>query len=228
MDELITRHSTIMDRYDPDKRVALIVDEWGTWHEPEPGTHPRFLYQQSTMRDALVAALTLDIFNRHCARVRGAQIAQTVNVLQAMALTEGERMVLTPTYHVFDLYQGHQDATSLPLDVRPDRYGLGDESIPTVSASASRNAAGGVLLTMSNLDPNRPHEVAAEIRGSGWSDANRPRLRGRVLTSDAMQAHNTFDDPHAVHIAPFDDARYDGGVLHARLPAMSVVAVQIG
>ena len=98
MDELVTRHSTIMDRYDPDNRVALIVDEWGTWHEPEPGTNPRFLYQQSTMRDALVAAVTLDIFNRHCARVRGAQIAQTVNVLQAMALTEGDRMVLTPTY----------------------------------------------------------------------------------------------------------------------------------
>ena len=227
MDELITRHSTIMDRYDPDNRVALIVDEWGTWHEPEPGTNPRFLYQQSTMRDALVAAVTLDIFNRHCARVRGAQIAQTVNVLQAMALTEGDRMVLTPTYHVFDLYQGHQEATSLPLDVRADRDGIGDEPIPAVSASASRDAAGGVLLTMSNLDPNQSHEVSAEIRGAGRSDANRPGVNGRILTADTMQAHNTFDDPHAVRIAPFDDARYAGGVLCAPLPAMSVVALEI-
>ena len=228
MDELITRHSTIMDRYDPDRRVALIVDEWGTWHEPEPGTHPRFLYQQSTMRDALVAAVTLDIFNRHCARVRGAQIAQTVNVLQAMALTEGERMLLTPTYHVFDLYQGHQDATSLPLDVRADPYGIRDESIPAVSASASRDATGRVLLTMSNLDPNRPHEVSAEIRGSGWSNASPPGVKGRILTADTMQAHNTFDDPYAARITPFDDVRYAGGMLQASLPAMSVVAVQIG
>ena len=227
MDELITRHSTIMDRYDPDNRVALIVDEWGTWHEPEPGTNPRFLYQQSTMRDALVAAVTLDIFNRHCARVRGAQIAQTVNVLQAMALTESDRMVLTPTYHVFDLYQGHQEATSLPLDMRADRYGIGDEPIPAVSASASRDAAGGVLLTMSNLDPNRSHEVSAEIRGAGWSDANRPGLQARILTADTMQLHNTFDNPHAVRIAPFDDARYADCVLRASLPAMSVVALEI-
>ena len=159
--------------------------------------------------------------------MRGAQIAQTVNVLQAMALTEGDRMVLTPTYHVFDLYQGHQDATSLPLDVRADRYGIGDESIPAVSASASRDAAGGVLLTMSNLDPNRPHEVVAEIRGAGWSDATRPGVSGRILTADTMQAHNTFDDPHAVRIAPFDGARYADGALRTSLPAMSVVALEL-
>ena len=116
--------------------------------------------------------------------MRGAQIAQTVNVLQAMALTEGERMLLTPTYDVFDLYQRHQDAPSLPLDVRADRYGLGDESIPAVSASASRDAAGSVRLTMSNIDPSRSHEVVAEVRGSGWSDANRPQVTGRVLMAD--------------------------------------------
>ena len=143
-----------------------------------------------------------------------------------MALTEGERMLLTPTYHVFDLYQGHQDATSLPLDVGAERYGIGDESIPAVSASASRDATGRVLLTMSNLDPSRPHEVSAEVRGPGWSDANGPAVSGRILTADTMQAHNTFDDPHAVRIAPFDDVRYASGMLHASLPAMSVVALQ--
>ena len=128
---------------------------------------------------------------------------------------------------MFDLYQGHQEATSLPLDVRADRDGIGDEPIPAVSASASRDAAGGVLLTMSNLDPNQSHEVSAEIRGAGWNDANRPGVNGRILTADTMQAHNTFEDPHAVRIAPFDDARYAGGVLCAPLPAMSVVALEI-
>ena len=137
-------------------------------------------------------------------------------------------MALTPTDHVFDLYRGHQDATSMPLDVRPDRYAIGDESIPAVSASASRDSSGGVLLTMRNLDLNRSQEVAAEVRGAGWSDAAGPRVAGRILTADIMQAYNTFDDPHAVDIAPFDDARYAGGMLRASLPAMSIVAMQIG
>ncbi len=120
MDELVRKHSTIMDKYDPDQKVALIVDEWGTWYDVEPGTHPRFLYQQNTMRDAIVAATTLDIFNKHCDRVRMANIAQTVNVLQAMVLTDKEKMLLTPTYHVFEMYAVHQDATMVPMDVQSE------------------------------------------------------------------------------------------------------------
>ena len=196
MDELITRHSTIMDRYDPDKRVALIVDEWGTWHEPEPGTNPRFLYQQSTMRDALVAALTLDIFNRHCARVRGAQIAQTVNVLQAMALTEGDRMVLTPTYHVFDLYRGHQDATSLPLDVRADRYGIGNESIPAVSASASRRC---------------------RRRRAADDEQPRPQPTARSRRRDPRLGMERCDPPRSEGQHP--DGGHHAGSQHLRRPA---------
>ena len=117
VDEMITRHSAIMDKYDPRKRVALIVGEWGTWHDPEPGSHPGFLYQQNTMRDALVAAASLDIFNKHADRVRRANIAQMVNVLQAMILTQGSQMLLTPTYHVFELYTVHHDAVLLPISV---------------------------------------------------------------------------------------------------------------
>src|SRR5260370_31445927 len=111
MDELVQRHSTIMDRYDPEKRVAMVVDEWGTWFDVEPGTNPGFLYQQNTIRDALVAGLSLNIFNNHAHRVHMANIAQTVNVLQAMVLTEGEKMLLTPAYHAFKMHKAHQGAT---------------------------------------------------------------------------------------------------------------------
>lgn len=223
MDELIRGHSAIMDQYDPEKKVALIVDEWGAWHQVEPGSNPGFLYQQNTLRDALVASVTLDIFNQHCERVRGAQIAQTINVLQAMALTEGEKMVLTPTYHVFDLYKGHQDATLVPIRIEGDRCGDGDISIPTVSASASRDSNGRLLLTMSNLDPNSSHEVSCEIRG-----ANVSTVAGRVLTADTMQAHNTFDAPDVVQPTEFNGAKLDGGTLSVSLPAKSVVALEIG
>lgn len=144
-DEMGRRHAAIMDRYDPQRRVALIVGEWGTWHDPEPGSRPGFLYQQNTMRDAFVAALSLDIFNRHAGRVRGANIAQAVNVLQAMILTEGDRLVLTPTYHVFAMYTAHHDAVLRPARVTgAGWYALGADSVPAVSASASRDRRGAV------------------------------------------------------------------------------------
>ena len=156
MDELITNHSAIMDHYDPEKHVELIVDEWGTWFAVEPGTNPRFLYQQNSMRDALVAALTLNIFNQHCERVTMANIAQTINVLQALILTEegSDRIVLTPTYHIFEMYKVHQDATLLPLDLSCEEYAYGDYRMPSLSASASKDAAGRVHLSICNLNPN--------------------------------------------------------------------------
>jgi alpha-N-arabinofuranosidase len=221
-EELVRRHATIMDRYDPAKRVAMIVDEWGTWHDVEPGTNPRFLYQQNTLRDALVAAVSLDIFNRHAERVRGAQIAQTINVLQAVALTQGEAMLLTPTYHVFDLYQGHQDATLVPLEMQSARYSLGDESMPAVSASASRNKAGGLLLTMSNLDPTTKQAVTCELRGAAFKT-----VTGRALSAQSMQAHNTFAAPNELRPEPFELARIEGATLTVSLPAKSIVALEI-
>ncbi|HKG91401.1 MAG TPA: alpha-L-arabinofuranosidase C-terminal domain-containing protein [Gemmatimonadaceae bacterium] len=222
-DELLTRHSTIMDRYDPAKRVWLIVGEWGTWHEGEPGSNPGFLYQQNSLRDAVAAALSLDIFNRHADRVRMANIAQTVNVLQAMILTRGEQMILTPTYHVFEFYTVHHDAVLLPTRFDAGRYERGGWSAPAVSATASRDRAGRIHLTMTNVDPTQPRTVAATIRGQRVSAV----AGGRILTAEQMGAHNTFEQPNAVRPAPFAGATLAGETLTVRLPPKSIVVLEL-
>ncbi len=222
VDELLERHSAIMDRYDPEKRVALIVGEWGTWHEQEPGSTPGFLYQQNTLRDALVAAIHLNIFNNRADRVRMANIAQTVNVLQAMILTRGDQMILTPTYHVFDFYTVHHDATLLPISLDAGTYTYEGESIPAVTASASRNDQGTIHLTLSNLDPNQPRTIDTEIRGAAPS-----RVSGRILTADSITAHNTFETPDAVAPAPFEGARLQGNRLTITLPPRSLVVLAL-
>jgi alpha-N-arabinofuranosidase len=222
-DELLTRHSTIMDRYDPARRVSLIVGEWGTWHEGEPGSNPGFLYQQNTLRDALAASVSLDVFNRHARRVRMANIAQTVNVLQAMVLTEGDRMVLTPTYHVFDFYTVHHDAVLLPIHVASaGRYAFDGDSVPALSASASRDRQGVVHVTMSNLDPNQARTVETELRGMTARAAT-----GRILTAPSITSLNTFEQPDAVRPAPFDGARVADGRLTVTLPPRSVVVLEL-
>ena len=222
MDELIVRHSAIMDQYDPEKRVGLMVDEWGAWHEVEPGTNPRFLYQQNTLRDALVASITLDIFNRHCERVTMANIAQTVNVLQAMVLTEGEKMLLTPTCHVFEMYKVHHDALLLPLDLQCEQYRCGEESIPALSASATRDDGGSIHITLSNLDPQKDAELACELRGVQVQN-----VMGRILTAGAINAHNTFEQPEAVHPVPFEEVTLNRGTLALKMPAKSVVVLEL-
>jgi len=223
IDELVTRHAAIMDKYDPRKRVALIVGEWGMWHDVEPGTNPGFLYQQNSMRDALVAALSLDIFNRHADRVRGANIAQMINVLQSMVLTRGPQMIVTPTYHVFEMYTVHHDAVLLPLStLDAGWYAFGGDSIPAVSGSASRDGRGVVHLTMSNLDPTRARQVSIELRGT-----NATRVGGRVLTAPAITTYNTFEQPDVVRPAPFTDARISSGRLTLTLPAHSVVVLAL-
>jgi alpha-N-arabinofuranosidase len=224
MDELIINHSAIMDRYDPEKRVGLIVDEWGTWYAAEPGTHPRFLYQQNSLRDALVAALTLNIFNRHCERVTMANIAQTINVLQALILTESgsDRIILTPTYHVFDMYKVHQDATLLPLNLRCDDYTYGEHTIASLSGSASRDKAGRVHLSLCNLNPNQSADVRCELRGMALN-----AIRGRILTADRMNAHNTFDAPEQVRPDEFQGATIQDNQFTVTLPARSVVVLEL-
>jgi len=205
MDELVRRHSTIMDEYDPAKKVALIVDEWGTWYAVEPGTHPRFLYQQNTLRDAIVAATTFDIFNKYCDRVRMANIAQTVNVLQAMILTQKGKMLLTPSYHVFEMYAVHQDATLVPVDVQSERYEYAGYSVPAVSASASVDASEKLHLTLSNANPHKDISTQAFVRGKHVS-----RAQGRVLQADVMDAHNTFENPDKVKPQAFSGATVSG------------------
>ena len=222
IDTLITRHSTIMDEYDPAKRVWLIVGEWGMWHDPEPGSTPGFLYQQNALRDAVVAGLELNIFNSHADRVRMANIAQTINVLQSMILTKGDSMTVTPTYWVFDMYKVHQDATLLPLNIKSDAYTFEDQSVPAVSASASKDKEGRIHISLVNLDPNRGRTVQVDVRGQQVSSVS-----GRALTAPTMQAHNTFAQPNAVHPVDFQGARLSGGMLTLDMPSKSVVVVEL-
>jgi alpha-N-arabinofuranosidase len=222
LDELLTKHTTIMDQHDPGNTIGLIVDEWGAWHAVEPGTNPGFLFQQNSLRDALVAGLSLNILNQHCQRVKMANIAQTVNVLQAMVLTEGERMLLTPTYHVFEMYKVHHDATLLPLSLTCDQYSFGGESIPAISVSASRDKDGKVHISLCNLDADNGADISCELRG-----IEAARVRGRVLTAPVMNAHNTFDAPETIRPASFEGAKLKDGELSINLPSKSVVVIEV-
>ncbi len=222
MEDLIAKHASIIDEYDPEKRTGLIIDEWGNWFDVEPGTNPGFLYQQNTLRDAMVAAVNLNIFNSHCDRVKMANIAQTVNVLQSVILTEGEKIVLTPTYHVFEMYKVHQDAILLPTDLQCSDYRYNDEALPGLSVSASRDEEGRIHVSLCNLDPNNPAELVCEIRGADYE-----QVSGRVLTAAAMNAHNTFENPDAIRPSVFEAVEVKGDELIATLPAMSVVVLEL-
>ncbi|MFD1956539.1 alpha-N-arabinofuranosidase [Paenibacillus thailandensis] len=224
MEELLRNHGAIMDKYDPGKRVGLIIDEWGTWFDVEPGTNPGFLYQQNTLRDALVAGVTLHSFHDHCDRVQMANIAQTVNVLQAMVLTEGEKMVLTPTYHVFEMFKVHQDAKRLSLDVEAGEFERNGESIRRVTVSATRNASGTVHVSFCHLDDTAPVTLDIELNGVTNDD---PRVSGRILTAAQRNAHNTFTSPDAVAPKPFRDFVRIQNRLSVTLPPMSVVVLEI-
>ena len=216
MENIIRLNLDVMDKYDPKHRVGLIVDEWGTWYNVEPGTNPGFLYQQNTMRDAMVAAINLNIFNSHADRVVMANLAQTVNVLQAVVLTDGDQMVLTPTYHVFDLYKNHQDATLVPVTVACDVV----EGVQQLTASAS--VKDDVLtLTAANIAADKAEKVVLDITGM---DAK--NVTARILTGK-IDAKNTFEDQHAVEIADFTDFTVTAEGIEMNLPACSVVEVTV-
>ena len=195
MEELVTKHTTIMDKYDPDKRVALIVDEWGTWYDVEPGTNPGFLYQQNTLRDALTGGLTLNIFNNHADRVKMANIAQTVNVLQAIILTNDEGLILTPTYHVFDLYQPHMEAKLLPSYLKGPQFSLDDESLEALSVSSSKNQDGTIHVTIVNVDPENDIALTCDIAGFESKS-----VTGKYISSGKLNDHNSFDNPDVIGI----------------------------
>jgi alpha-N-arabinofuranosidase len=211
-----------MDKYDPQKRVGLMVDEWGTWYDSAPGRDMGALYQQNTLRDAIVAGINLNIFNNHSDRVKMANIAQMVNVLQAMILTDNERMVLTPTYHVFRMYKVHQGATRIPVEMSAPKYTVGDTAIPALSASASRDAAGRIHLSIVNLEPNRAVEITAKIAGQQIGS-----VTGEVLTAAAMNAMNTFEKPGEVKPEAFGGFRVAGAELTMKVPAKSVVVMEL-
>ena len=223
MDELVTRHANIMDVYDPQQRIGLVVDEWGTWWDVEPGTNPGFLYQQNTLRDALVASLTFDIFHSHANRVVMANIAQTVNVLQAVLLTEGDQLIRTPTYHVFEMNKPHHDAALLPVQLLTPGAGrpVGEDTLRTLSVSASTKD-GQALISLTNLEADAPQRVELDLRGLGFEV-----IRARVLTAPHLQDHNTADDPEAVRPADFESFTRSGRRLALELPEHSFVTVQL-
>ncbi|MVN91864.1 alpha-N-arabinofuranosidase [Mucilaginibacter aquatilis] len=222
MEELVEKHSAIMDKYDPKKRVALVVDEWGVWTDVEPGTNPGFLYQQNSLRDALVAGTTLNIFNNHCDRVKMAELAQCVNVLQALILTDKEKMILTPTYHVFDMYKAHQDAQYLPFKLNSPDYEVDGEKIPAVNVSASKDKAGKVHITLVNLDAKNSISVSAELKGIVWK-----AVKGQVLTSPGVSDVNTFVKPSVISPKLFSNIKKDGDKLVVNMPAKSIVALEL-
>jgi len=221
MEELVQKHGKIMDEFDPQCKVGLIVDEWGAWHEVEKGTNPGFLYQQNTMRDALIAAVHFNIFNNYARRVYMANIAQTINVLQSVILTDGPRMILTPTYHVFDMYKVHHDAVKLPLYIESESVG----GMPALNASASRDESGQIHISVANIDPVKPQVVKIEMNGCVISAS--VKISGQILASDRIQDYNTFDNPGLVAPKKFNGASISGNCINAELPPGSVITLEL-
>ncbi len=221
MDELIRKHVAIMDKYDAEKKVDLFVDEWGGWYQVEPGTDPGFLYQQNTIRDAMVAGTILNTFNNHADRVKMANLAQAVNVLQAVILTDEEKMLLTPTYHVMKMYAVHQEATLLPVDFDSPEYTFEGKSLPAVSLSASRDGDGRTHFSLVNIDPTKAHRVRLDVGALGLSS-----VTGEILNSAALRDYNSFEEPNKVTTAPFTSAVLRDGKLTLELPAHSVIVLE--
>jgi alpha-L-arabinofuranosidase len=221
IDAYIASNVKILEAKDPDNKVAFYVDEWGTWYNPEPGREPGFLYQQNSLRDALVAGLNFNIFHAHAKRVQMTNIAQMVNVLQAMILTDGPKMALTPTYHVYQMYIPFQGATFLPTDITTPNYSLGANTVPAVSVSAARDIEGRLQLALVNLDPN--HEAMVTVKLDG---ATAKTAQGRTLTAKVMDAHNTVDAPEAVTPVKIS-GKVEGGSVIIRLPPKSVSVLRL-
>ena len=221
MDGLIAKHSTIMDKYDPQKKIALVVDEWGGWYAPLPGSNPGFLVQQNSLRDAILSALNLNIFARHADRVRMANIAQMINVLQAMIMTDKEKMVLTPTYYVYKMYVPFQDATFVPVALNAGTFTRGDISLPRVDAIAAKDATGKLWLEITNLDPNQPVEIEASLAGITAKSA-----AGETLTAPKVDSVNTFDAPSTV-VPKHVSAKVQDGKLILKLEPKSVTVISV-
>lgn len=224
MDNLIKKHTAIMDIYDPIKKIGLVVDEWGAWYNVEHGTNPGFLYQQNSLRDALLAGSILNIFHKYCERVKVANIAQLVNVLQALFLTDGEKMLLTPTYHVFDMYKIHQDAIMLPTDLLSPQYGRFNREINAISVSASKNKEDVISISIVNVDPTQSIDVFCDIRGV----QDMKFISGSVLTAPLIDSHNTFEKPNVVELKDFNKIKVKANHLTINMPPKSLVTIQLG
>jgi len=223
IENVIKKHCDIMDQTDPKKQTGLLVDEWGTWWDEEQGTTRGHLYQQNALRDAFVAALTLNVFNKHTDRIRMANIAQVVNVLQSMILTNDKQMVLTPTYHVFEMYKGFQDATYLPLDLTCDSMSVrGDRKIPLVSTSAAKEKNGNIIISLANVSLKNSEDLTINLLG-----ANVQKVTGRILTSKNITDFNDFDHPNVVEPTDFNNVKIKKGGLKLKVPAKSIVVLEL-
>jgi len=222
MDEFIEDHSEIMDEYDPEKKVGLIIDEWGTWTDVEPETNPGFLYQQNTLRDALVVGVNMNIFIAHADRVKMTNIAQMINVLQTMLLIKDDKLVKTPTYYAFQMLNVHQGATELAIHVDTDDYEFNGEYIPSVTAAASKDTKGKINISLCNLDPNNDQEITIKIDGMTAKSVS-----GTVLTSDNMTVHNTFESPDNLLPAAFKDAKITKDGVKVKMPSKSLVVITL-
>ncbi|GHV17026.1 alpha-N-arabinofuranosidase [Bacteroidia bacterium] len=221
IEEVIQKHIAIMDKYDKDKRIGLMVDEWGTWWDVEPGTNPGFLYQQNTLRDAMVAALSLNIFHKYADRIQMTNIAQIVNVLQSMILTSNDKMVLTPTYFVFKMYKVHQDALLIPLEITSETKKIREREIPVVSASASRKD-GKIHISLVNMDLESEQDVMIKLSG-----AKTGNVTGQILTAKTVNDHNTFENQGVIKVADFKYVKLNKGELSVKLPAKSIVVLEV-
>jgi len=221
MEGLVSKYSAMMDKYDPQKKVALAVDEWGAWYAPLPGSNPGFLVQQNSLRDAILAALNLNIFVRHADRVRMANIAQMINVLQAMILTDKEKMVLTPTYYVYKMYVPFQDATFVPVTFNAGAYTHGEITLPRVDAIAAKDRAGRLWVEITNIDPNQPVEIEVSLVGVTPKSAV-----GETLTASKVDGVNSFEAPNTVVPKPIS-AKVQGGKLALKLEPKSVTVISV-
>ena len=221
MEELIQKHTEIMDKYDAERKVDLVVDEWGGWYDVMPDTNPGFLYQQNTMRDAMIAGMNLNIFNNHAERVKMANLAQTVNVLQAVVLTDGNKMILTPTYHVMEMYKVHQDAVLVSLQLKTENYGYKGEYLPAISASASINKEGITHISLVNIDLHNTKNITISMN-KGYK-----QVSGRILKSDKVQDHNTFIDSEKIKPVDFKGAALKKDKITIEVPPFSVVVLTL-
>ncbi len=221
MEELVTKHAAVMEKYDPKHKVALIVDEWGGWYDVQKGTNPGFLYQQNTMRDAMIAGATLNIFNNHADRVRMANLAQAVNVLQAVILTEEAKMILTPTYHVMKMYRVHQDAKLLPVAFESPMYNFEEKSLPAISVSASKDKSGTVHISMVNIDSKKDNTISIDLADLGLEN-----ISGTILSSKKLQDYNSFEKPNAIAPKEYKGFINVKGKIEITIPAFSVVMLE--
>ncbi|MBA7524115.1 Intracellular exo-alpha-L-arabinofuranosidase 2 [subsurface metagenome] len=226
MDKLLSEVINIMDKYDNSKKIGIIVDEWGAWWGVEKGTNPLFLYQQNTLTDALIASLHLDTFNKHCARVHMANIAQTVNVLQSMVLTEGEKMLLTPTYHVFDMYKVHQDSILLPMNIKSESYKHGRRTIPVINGSASVDVDNQMHISLSNINPSQNVDLEIQFNDFYLEDCE---FTAKILRSEQINAHNTFEAPETVKPEGFAEENFsiNGSKVFFKMPSKAILAIEI-